>query len=164
MVVPKKSPRRQGRKTLLEGVAVCEKDAAGVVRFQSAESVGICGHKSGEFCNDCHPDRETGQPCELVTERIYHHQRVCSLVKIQKNQTLTTILVPDVEPKFELESALERVHLSPREKEIACLIAKKKSNAQLIDALIISESTLKSHLNSIYRKIPELKAFRDRLR
>jgi hypothetical protein len=164
MESPKKVPPRQVEKTLLDGVAVCEKNTAGVVSFQSPESVAICGHKSGEFCNDCHRDRDIGQNCELVADRIYYHQQVYSRVEIQKNQTHTTILVPDAEPRFELESVLERVHLSPREKEIAGLIAKNQSNAQLIDALIISESTLKSHLNSIYRKIPELKVFRDRLR
>ncbi len=84
----KKGPRKQIGKTLLDGVAVCEKNTAGVVSFQSPESVAICGHKSGEFCSDCHRDREIGQTCELVADRIYYHQQVYSRVEIRKIRPL----------------------------------------------------------------------------
>jgi len=43
--------------------------------------------------------------------------------------------------------------LTPREREILELVAKGYKNKRLADALAISESTVKAHLRSIYRKL-----------
>ena len=43
--------------------------------------------------------------------------------------------------------------LTAREKEILSLVAKGKSNSQIADALFVREVTIKTHLNSIYRKL-----------
>jgi two-component system, NarL family, nitrate/nitrite response regulator NarL len=46
----------------------------------------------------------------------------------------------------------EKVHLTEREKEIIKLIAREFSNAQIADALFISERTVETHRKNIFRK------------
>ncbi len=43
--------------------------------------------------------------------------------------------------------------LTAREKEILSFVAKGKSNAQIAESLFVREVTIKTHLNSIYRKL-----------
>lgn len=43
--------------------------------------------------------------------------------------------------------------LTDREKEILNLVAKGKSNSQIADTLFVREVTVKTHLNSIFRKL-----------
>lgn len=43
--------------------------------------------------------------------------------------------------------------LTQREKEILSLVAKGNSNSQIADKLFVREVTVKTHLNSIYRKL-----------
>jgi two-component system, NarL family, nitrate/nitrite response regulator NarL len=51
-----------------------------------------------------------------------------------------------------LKKEEEKVHLTDREKEIIKLIAKEYSNAQIAEALFISERTVESHRKNIFRK------------
>jgi LuxR family maltose regulon positive regulatory protein len=43
--------------------------------------------------------------------------------------------------------------LTPREREILSLIAQGESNRQISAHLVISLSTVKTHINNIYRKL-----------
>jgi DNA-binding NarL/FixJ family response regulator len=43
--------------------------------------------------------------------------------------------------------------LSPREKEILCILASGCTNREIAKSLFISEKTVKSHLNSVYKKL-----------
>jgi len=43
--------------------------------------------------------------------------------------------------------------LTPREKEVLSILAKGFSNKEIANALFISEKTVKSHLNNIFRKL-----------
>ena len=51
--------------------------------------------------------------------------------------------------------------LTKKEVEIAEQVVEGKPNVEIQDALFISKSTLKTHLNNIYKKIPFLKKTRD---
>ncbi|MDF2438306.1 MAG: degU 1 [Bacteroidota bacterium] len=46
----------------------------------------------------------------------------------------------------------EKIHLTEREREIIQLIAKEYSNAQISEALFISERTVETHRKNIFRK------------
>ncbi len=50
------------------------------------------------------------------------------------------------------KNSVEQVHLTDRELEIIKLIAKELNNAQIGDALFISERTVETHRKNIYRK------------
>jgi two-component system, NarL family, nitrate/nitrite response regulator NarL len=54
--------------------------------------------------------------------------------------------------KAEISAARVSV-LSPRELEVASLVARGLSNKQFARSLGITESTVKIHLNSIFRKL-----------
>ena len=43
--------------------------------------------------------------------------------------------------------------LSPREYQIAQLVASGRSNRQIAERLVISEQTVKNHIQSIFRKL-----------
>ena len=46
-----------------------------------------------------------------------------------------------------------RVHLTDREKELVELIYEGRSNAEIAEALFISESTVKTHIYNIFKKM-----------
>lgn len=43
--------------------------------------------------------------------------------------------------------------LTPREREILTLIAKGHSNREIAKTLYVSESTVKNHISSVYKKV-----------
>ena len=73
-------------------------------------------------------------------------------------------MIPDKKLTSDLKMLLAKSRLTQREKEIALLISENRNNGEICAQLVISESTLKSHINNIYRKLPRLKTFRDQLR
>lgn len=48
---------------------------------------------------------------------------------------------------------LSRPQLTEREKEVLCLIAQGKGTLEIVEALTISESTVKYHINNIFSKL-----------
>ncbi len=57
------------------------------------------------------------------------------------------------DPKGEDRSGKTREGLTPREQEVLRLLSKGSTNKELAKTLFISEKTVKSHLNSIFRKL-----------
>ena len=54
-------------------------------------------------------------------------------------------------PAPEAEAGVES--LSPREREIAELVADRRTNRQIAEALVLSEKTIESHMRNIFRKL-----------
>lgn len=63
----------------------------------------------------------------------------------------------DKAPEFSLDDRLEQVReeydLTEREKELVALIYEGRSNAEIAEALFISESTVKTHIYNIFKKM-----------
>ena len=51
------------------------------------------------------------------------------------------------------DSVAQRFLLSPREAEVLVLLAKGRSMAHIMDELVISEGTAKTHINHVYKKL-----------
>jgi DNA-binding NarL/FixJ family response regulator len=51
-----------------------------------------------------------------------------------------------------LRASIERPHLSHRERQILGLLREGRTNAEIAEILILAESTIKSHLSSIFAK------------
>ena len=64
-----------------------------------------------------------------------------------------TVLDPEVEPIIEGRSTPPTDTLTPRETEVLQLVAAGNTNAQVAQQLFISETTVKTHLKHIYRKL-----------
>lgn len=58
-----------------------------------------------------------------------------------------------VSPKEEARAGRPKMVLTPREKEILSILSTGCTNKEIAKALFISEKTVKSHLNSIFRKL-----------
>ena len=57
------------------------------------------------------------------------------------------------DPKGESRAGRPKMVLTPREKEILSILTTGCTNKEIAKALFISEKTVKSHLNSIFRKL-----------
>jgi len=57
------------------------------------------------------------------------------------------------DPKGEDRSGKTKEGLTPREQEVLRFLTKGTTNKEIAKALFISEKTVKSHLNSIFRKL-----------
>jgi DNA-binding NarL/FixJ family response regulator len=64
-----------------------------------------------------------------------------------------SVLDPEVEPIAEGRSTPPADALTPREIEVLQLVAAGNTNAQVAQQLFISETTVKTHLKHIYRKL-----------
>jgi DNA-binding NarL/FixJ family response regulator len=53
----------------------------------------------------------------------------------------------------DLASAIERPPLTPREKQVLALVVMGFSNREIADQLVVTESTVKSHLFSAFRRL-----------
>lgn len=73
---------------------------------------------------------------------------------IDDDQHLITMLYPLDHRLTEELKLLQGYGLSRRELEIGSLIIKSKTNAEIARQLHIASSTLKTHINNIYRKLP----------
>ena len=58
-----------------------------------------------------------------------------------------------IDPKEEGRAGRPKMVLTPREKEILSILTTGCTNKEIAQALFISEKTVKSHLNSIFRKL-----------
>lgn len=48
---------------------------------------------------------------------------------------------------------IDRFSLTPKEKEVAKMILEKKKNQEIADTLYVELSTIKTHINNIYKKV-----------
>ncbi|TIC83564.1 response regulator transcription factor [Nocardioides sp. GY 10113] len=66
---------------------------------------------------------------------------------------MTTLQVPGHQQPLAEADATRLALLSPRELEVLCLVAQGHSNAEIAAALVISVTTVKSHLAQLLRKL-----------
>lgn len=60
---------------------------------------------------------------------------------------------PDIEPSAEQAEATRVAELTPREQEVLQLIARGYSNAEIAEAFVISEGTVKTHVKRVLGKL-----------
>jgi DNA-binding CsgD family transcriptional regulator len=143
---------------------VCIRDAESKVLFQNAVCKQKCGPKDGQVCRDgC---MTLGNPQPGVTEapeaiRFFRRAPLSTglsdVIRIDGPDRLTTIFQPLDTELEDLRARMRQAGLSKREQEVADLAFQGRSNREIAATLFISRATLKTHLNAIYRKLPELK-------
>jgi hypothetical protein len=144
---------------------ICVKDFAGKVLFQNTQCLQLCGDmvKEGKACDkncmllymrdqEC-PERDEGTqyfPCQLIENQYY------DVYFLNSGENLTSILYPlKNRLSVDMEYFTQFEKLTQKEKDIVSLVLRKAANKEICHQLNIKKDTLKSHLKSIYQKLPE---------
>ncbi len=141
----------------MTGVAVCVSDRVSRVLEQNSTCLELCGNRVGTECERACTTVESGRvPVRgiSVPQRRPMPGGKSECVSIANGDKIMTILLPrDAEEKNEL-AGLARFGLTPREIEIIGWVVSGMTNNEICKRLAISKSTLKTHLNNLYRKMP----------
>lgn len=142
-------------------LGICIKSIDGQVGFQNSMCLKACGQRMGMVCEDgCMRLRQIEKCDKSETgTQMFRGKKVgefiCDVVIINDGKQLITLLV-DLAEKIQTDCGhFARYNLSPREQEVIKHVIAGDTNAMIASKLFISKATLKTHLNNIYRKIPE---------
>lgn len=139
-------------------LGTCIKNAEREVLFQNGLCLKTCGDMAGQVCTKgCMSIYSPVSGMTLIKNSFVDNHTVDAVV-INDGKTLTTILY--LNEKSEDEREKENAHLlsfglSKSELAIFVKVLEGKKNAQIIKELFISKATLKTHLNNVYKKLPE---------
>ena len=121
-------------------LGVCIRDTDDKVQFQNDVCKSVCGIHPQEVCLRC--------------SDIPHYKEVHKDLK-----TMVTLFRVPQNTKLK-RALLSSNLLTPREKEIVKLLLLGYPNTRIIHKLFIAKSTLKTHLNRIYKKMSAVKGLR----
>jgi hypothetical protein len=141
---------------------VCMQREGGEVLYQNSACRRSCGNYIGNECprtciSDC--EKSLGRPLPSEGFQFFSNRKVgkqhYDVLFFTENSNRMTVLYP-LRQKFEawLRRFQDR-NLSRRELEIANLCLQGFTNAGIARELFISKATLKTHLNNLYKKMPE---------
>lgn len=147
---------------ILEDLAICVKDVNGKVISQNPTCKEICGHQVSSVCEKgCMKLFSVNQTCGALNEgaQVFNNTsfsgNLYDVIILGCERRITTLLYP-LQKKHERElEFLRKFGLSRREYEIIELVVRGLTNTEISRDLHISRATLKTHLNNIYRKLPD---------
>jgi DNA-directed RNA polymerase beta' subunit len=133
------------------------------VEFQNQACIEVCGDQKGKRCDKGCMHRYSAGPVEgRIFDnafKIFRNVEVDSFtvdaIMINDGEKLTTLLYDRTKVVKKQLDYLAQYKLSKAESKIMELYLKGYSNHEIANKLFISKGTLRSHLNSIYKKIPE---------
>lgn len=145
-------------------LGICIKDKNSKVLSQNEICVSHCGNLVGEVCNkgcmsnyNCDAPLPLNNGMKLIKNAKTDKGNVDAVI-INNAETITTLLY-DLKPREELIENdlqdLEQYRLTKTEKIILQLILNGQTKKEITKSLYISEATIKTHLNNIYKKLPE---------
>ena len=165
MAKTKKEPgsNRDLTPALPESVGVCIKSQNETVEFQNQSCLDICGDQLGRRCEKgCMERYLPGTTEDRIFDnafRVFRNVKIDSrsidAIMINDGTKLTTLLCDRsaaIEKQLEY---LKKFKLSKAEQKVAELYLMGLSNSEIATKLFISKGTLRTHLNTIYKKIPE---------
>jgi hypothetical protein len=137
----------------------CIKDTSGEVLFQNELCIKTCGDMNGAICSKgCMDSYSPIRGMTLIKNMKVDNNEV-DVVLINDGITLTTLLhynEINEEVRVKETAKLLSFGLSKSELTIFLKVLDGKKNSQIKTELFISKSTLKTHLNNIYKKLPEI--------
>lgn len=138
-------------------LGTCVKKMDGEVLSQNSLCLKICGNMERKVCTKgCMTNYFLIPGMNLVKNTVLDNNTLDAVV-INDGKTLTTLLYPKRKNEKEREkegAKLLSYGLSKSELVIFLLVLEGKKNSIIIKELFISKSTLKTHLNNIYKKLP----------
>ncbi len=143
-----------------DNFSVCIKDITGKVLMQNKSCTKICGNYNNKICDiGCMQlyAKDTSQQWQNWGSRVYNnsfvHNAYYDITLLCSDEYLITFLQPLKEKYKQALSYYQDINLTKREMQIITCLIQGKSNSLICRDLSISKSTLKTHLNHIYRKI-----------
>lgn len=142
-------------------VGLCIKTLDRTVLFQNSLCKQICGDVTGKTCSTgcmdglaLHPEDPVLDEGVRVRTGIQSNGHLIDAVLLNDQEFLTTIFYDKqdlVERKME---SVKSLSLTRMEKRVLQLLLEGRSNKEIVDTLCISLSTVRTHLNHIYQKLP----------
>ena len=149
-------------------IAVCIAGHDGKVLFQNEACACLCPVTEGTVCQflstKSHLSEDHQANIDTTEGMIFRKCQTIGdtpvdVVTINDGKTLTTMFYPLTEHIQKQLALLKEYDLSKRELEVAYLMLNGRLNDAIAKELFISKATLKTHINSIYKKIPKNKIY-----
>lgn len=146
---------------IASSIGRCVKDSQQIVQEQNQLCTELCGNMMGQCCEKGCMKAFAEIPQADLFKIGFHHFRNLELdsgradaVVLFDGSQLTTELFPLSRINEEKLRLLSEHRLSNAEINVMRLMLEGLSNQQIADRLFISKTTLKTHINNIYKKIP----------
>lgn len=141
-------------------LGICMKDSGGVVISQNSICEKICGNRKGQICKDgCmktfNPEDKTNFTPIKTMYNVHEGDNACDAVYLNTNKNLITLLYPKSENIKIEEELFNKIGLTKSEQSILFMLLDQFTNKQIADKLFISTATVKTHINNLYKKLPE---------
>jgi DNA-binding CsgD family transcriptional regulator len=144
------------------GMLLCVKDIDKTVLKQNGGCKKLCGDREGQVCcNGCMEvyDNDDTQQWNHWGNRTYRncyiHDSYYDVTLLCSDRHLVTIMQPLEEKQAIALKYYREVGISTREMEVITQVIAGLTNAKICEKLAISNSTLRTHLNSIYNQVHE---------
>lgn len=142
-------------------IGVCVKSEDGFILERNSIAVTACGQFCKQICIQLLQKQNEGKNENAHASFHYYSKikttedKIIDIVLMPANKNLVTLIYPlDEQLKLDFQK-YEKFNLTKTEIKIMDHILKGETNQQIADALFISKSTLKKHINNIYKKIPK---------
>lgn len=145
----------QGNKLKL---GTCIKNIKKEVLFQDELCLEVCGKMLGAVCDKGCMSNYAGLSGMTLIKNSENENNIVDAVVINDGKTLTTLFYMKNKNEEARKEEIERLKshgLSKSEMSIFILVMDGWRNSQIAKELFISKGTLKTHLNNIYKKLPE---------
>lgn len=147
---------------LSQAIGICLKDEDGKVIYQNEKCLSVCGSKVGKVCNEgCMARYLTsvkGTPFDLGSfflKNVDAFGLKTDCLLVNDGKTILTVFHESAPELKKQVKFLEKFALTKSEVEIAEQVLRGFENKKIAKNLCISEATLRTHLNNIYRKLPK---------
>lgn len=148
----------------LKKVGVCVKSTNTTVEYQNRISENLCGSQIGQICSKGCMAQLNKNHHEVLSGnyKLFRNTQLdndsADTIIIHDGEKITTLLFSQKENIQRQLNVLGEYNLTKSELNIMKKFLEGHSNIEITKSLFISKSTLRTHLNNIYKKIPfELK-------
>lgn len=142
-------------------LGICIKNKEKKVLYQDQQCIESCGDMQGLVCNKgCMHAYAAVPGMTLIKNSVVDNGTVDAVV-INDSKQLTTLIysrsqqVLNEDDDKLMRAKLISFGLSKSELAIFLKVLKGHRNAEIMQEFFISKATLKTHLNNIYKKLPE---------
>lgn len=139
-------------------LGTCVKNSEKEVLFQNEICLNSCGDMMGQVCTKGCMSSYAPIPGMTLIKNSEVDNGLVDAVVVNDGKTLTTLIYPHSKSEEEIRKERAKLlsfGLSKSEITIFLLVMMGKRNSQIQKELFISKATLKTHLNNIYKKLPE---------